>query len=64
MCKLFLVFKFLELALTLVQDLISHAHVGNIIEAFFELMSYIDQIATLVMHNLPIATPLSLDIIC
>jgi len=42
--------------LTIVEDHISHAHIGNIIKAFFELISYIDQKATLVKHDLPFAT--------
>ena len=29
---------------------------GNMIEAFFEFMSYIDQISTPIMHDLSIAT--------
>jgi len=33
------------------------------IEAFFEILSYIDKKATLIMTMLPLATPLSLDVI-
>ena len=55
--RLLLDSKSLELDLTLIQDHIYHEHLGKMIEAFLELLSYIDQIATLFVHNLPFATP-------
>jgi len=49
--------------LTLVEDLIYLAHLGKMIEVFFEILSYIGEKETLIMTVLPLATPLSLAVI-